>query len=172
MRIPAAAVKPLVVLAVSAVSFGCITPAYAQDATATGTSDGSNHIVVDINLHDDTDSSGSDSKSDSSSTDDNDSETTGEAKGKKEDELKRKWWEKACGDIRASSFLIVLGFAVLAAIIGGIIWTKYGGRFNSLSPYEQDEFIHSAWILVLLGGVFACMGTLFVVLNNLTSNSF
>lgn len=52
------------------------------------------------------------------------------------------------------------------------IWTKYGGRFNSLSPYELDEFIHNAWILVLLGGVFACMGTLLVVLNNLTSNSF
>lgn len=23
------------------------------------------------------------------------------------------------------------------------IWTRYGGGFNSLSPYEQDEFIHS-----------------------------
>lgn len=30
MRIPAAAVKPLVVLTVAAVSFGCITPAYAE----------------------------------------------------------------------------------------------------------------------------------------------
>lgn len=52
------------------------------------------------------------------------------------------------------------------------IWTKYGGRFNSLSPYELDEFIHSAWILVLLVGVLACMVTFFVVLNNLISNSF
>lgn len=52
------------------------------------------------------------------------------------------------------------------------IWKRYDGGFNSLSPYEQDEFIHSAWILVLLGGVLACMGTLFVVLNNLISNSF
>lgn len=52
------------------------------------------------------------------------------------------------------------------------IWTKYGGRFNSPSPYELDEFIHNAWILVLLGGVFACMGTLLVVLNNLTPNTF
>lgn len=52
------------------------------------------------------------------------------------------------------------------------IWTKYGGRFNSLSPYELDEFIHSAEILVLLGGVLACLATLFVVLNNLTLNSF
>lgn len=48
------------------------------------------------------------------------------------------------------------------------IWKKYGGEFNSLSPYELDEFISSAWILVLLGGVLVCMGTLLVVLNNLT----
>ena len=45
------------------------------------------------------------------------------------------------------------------------IWMRYGGGFNSLSPYEQDEFIHSAWILVLLGGVLACIGTLLVVLE-------
>lgn len=51
------------------------------------------------------------------------------------------------------------------------IWMRYGGGFNSLSPYELDEFIHSAWILVLLGGVLACMVTFLVVLNNLTSNS-
>lgn len=52
------------------------------------------------------------------------------------------------------------------------IWTRYDGWFNSLSPYELDEFIHSAWILVLLGGVLACMVTFLVVLNDLTSNSF
>lgn len=52
------------------------------------------------------------------------------------------------------------------------IWKRFGGGFNSLSPYELDEFIHSAWILVLLGGVLACMVALLVVLNNLTSNSF
>lgn len=52
------------------------------------------------------------------------------------------------------------------------IWKRYGGWINSLSPYELDEFIHSAWILVLLGGVFACMVKFFVVLNDLTSNSF
>lgn len=52
------------------------------------------------------------------------------------------------------------------------IWMRYGGWFNSLSPYEVDEFIHSAWILVLLGGVLVCMVTFFVVLNNLISNSF
>lgn len=52
------------------------------------------------------------------------------------------------------------------------IWMRYVGRFNSLSPYELDEFIHSAWILVLLVGVLACMVTLIVVLNDLTSNSF
>lgn len=52
------------------------------------------------------------------------------------------------------------------------IWKRYGGGFNRLSPYELDEFIHSAWILVLLGGVLVCMVTFLVVLNNLTSNSF
>ena len=52
------------------------------------------------------------------------------------------------------------------------IWMRYGGWFKSLSPYEQDEFLNSAWILVLLGGVLACMVTLLVVLSNLTSNSF
>lgn len=52
------------------------------------------------------------------------------------------------------------------------IWMRYGGRFNSLSPYELDEFIHSAWILVLLGGVLVCMVTFLVVLNDLISNSF
>lgn len=152
MRIPAAAVKPLVVLAVAAVSFGCITPAYAQDATATVTSDGSNHIVVDINLHDDTDSSGSDSKSDSSSTDENDSETTGEAKNKKEDELKGKWWEKACGDIPASSFLIVLGFAVLAAIIGGIIGFLAEGNIGIILLFGSIGFT-----IVLLLGEMICV---------------
>ena len=52
------------------------------------------------------------------------------------------------------------------------IWTRYGGWVNSLSPYELDEFIHSAWIFVIKCGVLACMVTLFVVLNDLTSNSF
>ena len=45
------------------------------------------------------------------------------------------------------------------------IWMRYGVWFNSLSLYEQDEFIHSAWILVLLYGVLACTGTLLVVLE-------
>lgn len=52
------------------------------------------------------------------------------------------------------------------------IWMRYGDRFNSLSPYELDEFINSAWILVLLGVALAYMVTLLVVLNDLTSNSF
>lgn len=52
------------------------------------------------------------------------------------------------------------------------IWTRCCGWFNSLSPYELDEFIHSAPILVLLGGVLACMVTFFVVLNDLISKSF
>ena len=30
------------------------------------------------------------------------------------------------------------------------IWTRYGGWFKSLSPYELDEFIHSAEILFSL----------------------
>lgn len=45
------------------------------------------------------------------------------------------------------------------------IWMRYGGRFNRLSPYELDEFIRSAEILVLLGGVLACLVTLLVVLE-------
>ena len=149
MKIPASAVRPLVVLAVAAASVGCIVPAYAEDATATVTSDGSNHIVVDINLHDDTDNSGSDSKSDSSSTDENESKTTGEAKDKKEDELKGKWWEKACGDIPASSFLIVLGFAVLAAIIGGIIGVIAEGDIGLILLFGSIGFT----IVFLLGEI-------------------
>lgn len=62
MRIPAAAVKPLVVLAVAAVSFGCITPAYAQDASVSVTSDSSNHVVVDVDLSGCASDSGSDRK--------------------------------------------------------------------------------------------------------------
>ena len=45
------------------------------------------------------------------------------------------------------------------------IWTKSGGWFNSLSPYEQEEFIHSAWIFVLACAVLACFGSLVLVLE-------
>ena len=45
------------------------------------------------------------------------------------------------------------------------IWMRYVGGFNSLSPYEQEEFIHSAWILVLLGSVLACLVTGLMVLE-------
>lgn len=45
------------------------------------------------------------------------------------------------------------------------IWMRYGGWFKSLSPYELDEFIHSAWTLVLLGGTLACIVTGLVALN-------
>lgn len=45
------------------------------------------------------------------------------------------------------------------------IWTKYGGWFNSLSPYEQDEFIHSAWIFVIKCGTLACIGKFIVILE-------
>lgn len=152
MKIPASAVRPLVVLAVAAASVGCIVPAYAEDATATVTSDDSNHIIVDINLHDDADSSVSGSKATSSSTDENDSKTTGEAKDKKEDELKGKWWERACGDIPASSFLIVLGFAVLAAIIGGIIGVLAEGNLGIILLFGSIGFT-----IVLLLGEMICV---------------
>lgn len=149
MKIPASVVRPLVVLAVAAASVGCIAPAYAEDATATVTSDDSNHIVVDINLHDDADSSVSGSKVTSSSTDENDSKTTNEAKDRKEDELKGKWWEKACGDIPASSFLIVLGFAVLAAFIGGIIGVLAEGDLGIILLFGSIGFT----IVLLLGEI-------------------
>lgn len=152
MKIPASVVRPLVVLAVAAASVGCIAPAYAEDATATVTSDDSNHIVVDINLHDDADSSVSGSKVTSSSTDENDSKTTDEAKDRKEDELKGKWWEKACGDIPASSFLIVLGFAVLAAIIGGIIGVLAEGDIGIILLFGSIGFT-----IVLLLGEMICV---------------
>lgn len=152
MKIPASAVRPLVVLAVAAASVGCIVPAYAEDATATVTSDDSNHIIVDINLHDDADSSVSGSKATSSSTDENDSKTTGEAKDKKGDELKGKWWERACGDIPASSFLIVLGFAVLAAIIGGIIGVLAEGNLGIILLFGSIGFT-----IVLLLGEMICV---------------
>lgn len=45
------------------------------------------------------------------------------------------------------------------------IWMRYGSGFNSLSPYELDEFIHSAWILVLLCGTLACMVTFLVLFD-------
>lgn len=45
------------------------------------------------------------------------------------------------------------------------IWTRYGGWFNSLSPYEQDEFIHSAWIFVIECVTLACIGTFVVILK-------
>lgn len=44
------------------------------------------------------------------------------------------------------------------------IWMRYVGWFNSLSPYEVDEFIHSAWIILLLAcTALACISALFVV---------
>lgn len=88
MRIPARAAGPLIALTIAAASFGCVAPAaYAGDATATVASDGGNHIVVDINLHDDADGSGSGSKADSPSTDEGDSKAAGEAEEAKEERL-------------------------------------------------------------------------------------
>lgn len=52
MKLPAAAVRPLVALAVVAVSIGCIAPrADAENATATVVSDEGNHVVVDVDLN-------------------------------------------------------------------------------------------------------------------------
>lgn len=42
---------------------------------------------------------------------------------------------------------------------------RYGGWFNSLSLYEQDEFIHSAWIFVIKCATLACIGTFIVILE-------
>lgn len=52
MRIPARALKPLVVMAIAAASFGCIAPAaYAENATAAVISDDGDHVVVDVDLN-------------------------------------------------------------------------------------------------------------------------
>lgn len=47
------------------------------------------------------------------------------------------------------------------------IWTRYGGGFNSLSPYEQDEILHGVWTFSLGLGVLDCIATLFVMLARL-----
>lgn len=47
------------------------------------------------------------------------------------------------------------------------IWMRYGGRFNSLSPYELDEILHGVWTFSLALGVLACIATLFVMLARL-----
>lgn len=52
MRSPARALRPLVVLAVAAASFGCIAPAtWAEDMSVAVTSDSGNHVVVDVDLN-------------------------------------------------------------------------------------------------------------------------
>lgn len=61
MRVPARALKPLVVLAVAAASVGCISPAaYAEDTSVSVTSDSSNNVVVDVDLSACASDSGSD----------------------------------------------------------------------------------------------------------------
>lgn len=60
MRIPAAAMKLLVVLTVATASFGSIAPAYAEDATVNVTSRGGNHVVVDVDLNGSAPDGGSD----------------------------------------------------------------------------------------------------------------
>lgn len=64
MKLPAAAVRPLVALAVVAASIGCIAPpAYAENATAAVVSDDGNHVVVDVDLNGNASDVGSDSQS-------------------------------------------------------------------------------------------------------------
>lgn len=61
MKLPAAAVRPLVALAVIAVSIGCIAPpAGAEYSMATVVSDEGNHVVVDVDLNGDASDVGSD----------------------------------------------------------------------------------------------------------------
>ena len=61
MKLPAAAVSPLVALAVVSVSIGCIAPpAYAENATAAVVSNEGNHVVVDVDLNGDASDVGSD----------------------------------------------------------------------------------------------------------------
>lgn len=63
MRAPARALKPLVVLAVAAASFGCIAPAtYAEDMSVAVTSDSGNHVVVDVDLNGSAPDGGADGK--------------------------------------------------------------------------------------------------------------
>lgn len=63
MKLPAAAVRPLVALAVVAASIGCIAPpAYAENATAAVVSDDGNHVVVDVDLNGNASDVGSDSQ--------------------------------------------------------------------------------------------------------------
>ena len=66
MKLPAAAVRPLVALAVVAASIGCIAPpAYAENATAAVVSADGNHVVVDVDLNGDASDVGSDDQSES-----------------------------------------------------------------------------------------------------------
>lgn len=66
MKLPAAAVRPLVALAVVAASIGCIAPpAYAENAMAAVVSADGNHVVVDVDLNGDASDAGSDDQSES-----------------------------------------------------------------------------------------------------------
>lgn len=62
MKLPAAAVRPLVAPAIVATSIGCIAPApaYAENATAAVVSADGNHVVVDVDLNGDASDVGSD----------------------------------------------------------------------------------------------------------------
>lgn len=62
MRVSARVLKPIIVLAVAAASFGCIAPAYAEDVTANVTSRGDSRVVVDVDLNVGAPDGGSDGK--------------------------------------------------------------------------------------------------------------
>lgn len=130
MRSSATAVKLLVALAIAAASLGCIASAYAEDAAATVTSDDGNHIIVDINLHDNADDFDAGSKENSSSTDEKDPETAREAEGTKEDESKGRH-EKTWRDISTSTYVLIF---ISAASLGamGVLAGCYS--FNSAAP--------------------------------------
>ena len=61
MKLTAAAVRPLVTLAIVAASIGCIAtlPASAENATAAVVSADGNHVVVDVDLNGDASDVGS-----------------------------------------------------------------------------------------------------------------
>ena len=130
MRIPAREARSLIVLTIAAASLGCIASEYAEDTAASVTSDGGNHVIVDINLHDDADNSDSGSKENSSSTDKKDSEAAHKAEGTKEDESKGRH-EKTWRDIPTSSYVLIF---ISAASLGamGVLAGCYS--FNSAAP--------------------------------------
>lgn len=107
MRVPARALKPLVVLAVAAASVGCVSPAaYAVDAGVSVTSDSSNHVVVDVDLSACASDSGSDRQG---AEKDGQGESVSETEA---DETMAALWElSAASNIIFKGLVILLRFA-------------------------------------------------------------